>query len=155
MKLINITLVKEVIEKAQTASRKRHIKNFHDYSQDTIQRMLNAIEPDSYVRPHKHEFPAKREVFLVLTGKIAVLIFDNMGNITNFTVLNKDTGIWGIEIEAGVWHSLLSLESGSVLYEIKDGPYDETTDKQFAAWAPEENTREAALYLSNLKKQIL
>ncbi len=151
---IDNKLINTVSSQAIASIRKRKNLNFHkDYS-DNLQRLLNAMEPDTYVHPHKHETPNKREVFIILRGSIAVIIYDNTGTITNITILNHNNGIYGVEIPPSTWHSLVSLQTNSVLYEVKDGPYDVNTDKIFATWAPNENTKEATEYLNRLKHVI-
>ncbi len=151
---IDKKLINTVSSQAIASIRKRKNHNFHKDYNDNLQRLLNAMEPDTYVHPHKHETPNKREVFIILRGSIAVIIYDNTGTITNITILNHNNGIYGVEIPPATWHSLVSLETNSVLYEVKDGPYDVNTDKIFATWAPSENTKEAIEYLKHLKHVI-
>ena len=154
MILINEELLNHVTSEAQQSKRKRKNFNFHKQPSDLLQRMLNAFEPYTYVRPHKHENPDKREVFLVLIGKAAIVEFDDQGNIRSVNVLNHNIGVFGIEIPPGVYHTIISLEIGTVLYEIKDGPYIVENDKNFAEWAPVEGAAEAMTYLEELTKKL-
>ncbi len=135
---INEAFISETSEKALTNPRKRMNFNFHKEDAATLQRMLNAMEPDSYIRPHKHENPDKVEAFFVLRGRLLVVEFDNNGKITAHMILDAKKGNFGAEIAPRTWHTVLSLESGSVAYEVKDGPYDARVDKFFAPWAPME-----------------
>ena len=128
--------------------------NFHQL-EDPVQRFLNAIEPGSYVQPHRHKEPLRDEAFVILRGKGSVFIFDDQGNIQDYTVLNSKVGSFGVDIPGGVFHSILSLEKRSVFYEIKSGPYIPVADKDFATWAPKENSSEALLFLNNLEKIAL
>jgi cupin fold WbuC family metalloprotein len=128
--------------------------NFHTDLADTFQRMLNCIEPGSYCRPHKHESPDKREVFIILKGTVVVIEFDNDGNIVEKIVLNNSTGQFGVEIPPSTWHSILALESGTVVYECKDGPYSPLNDKDFAPWSPEEGSEEVENYYNGLLEKI-
>lgn len=154
IKIIDFDLLKTVSDKAKKSPRKRFNHNFHtDYS-DPINRMLNALEPGTYCRPHKHENPDKREVFMVLKGKMAVLFFDDNGTVTRVIKLIPKQGSYGVEVPPKVWHSLVCLEEGSVAYEIKDGPYEQITDKDFAPWSPAEGSLEAPAYLEQLMAQI-
>jgi len=132
---------------ARTSPRLRMNHNFHYGPADTLQRMLNAMEPGTYVRPHKHENPDKREVFFALRGKLCVVEFNDSGEIADYTVLDSTNQNYGAEIPQRTWHTIISLEAGSVAYEVKDGPYDPENDKNFATWAPEENSPEANEYL--------
>jgi len=155
MKLITQQLLNKTISKAKKSKRKRKNFNFHEQETDLMQRMLNALEPETYVRPHKHENPDKREVFIVLKGKLAFIIFDDKGNIKTINILEANSENFGIEIEAKVWHSIVSLETGTVIYEIKDGPYHPENDKNFAEWSPKEFSDKVQQYLEGLKKQII
>ncbi len=154
IKLINDALLNEVSEQARQSVRRRMNYNFHtDYS-DPINRMLNALEPGTYCRPHKHEDPDKREVFIVLKGKMAVLFFNETGEVTEVVPLDPEQGSYGVDIPPGVWHSLVCIESGSVAYEVKDGPYVQLVDKNFASWAPEEGSSEVGEYLNKLLMEV-
>ncbi|WP_026474801.1 WbuC family cupin fold metalloprotein [Alkaliflexus imshenetskii] len=154
MKLIEQKTIDMVVEEARVSSRKRKNFNYHVHLSDPINRMLNALEPGTYVQPHKHEDPDKREVFVILTGRMGVFIFDDHGNVIETAVLDRDAGVYGIEILPGTWHAVVSLAPGSVVYEVKDGPYEPLSDKNFAAWAPKEGAPEAAAYLASLEKLI-
>ena len=112
--------------------------------------MLNAIEPSSYVRPHRHLDPAKIEVFLCLQGLGAAVIFDERGSVSDVCPLAPFLGQWGVDVPVGTFHTILSFESNSVFYEIKPGPFIPIKDSDFAPWAPAENTPEAKVYLEEL-----
>lgn len=150
IKKINQELLDNVVCEAKLASRKRKNYNFHETFDDSINRMLNAIEPGSYVMPHKHENPDKREVFIVLQGRVAVLFYDAEGNVTDIEILDNGEGRYGIEIPPKVWHSIVALKSGTVVYEIKDGPYLPMNDKNFADWAPKEGVPECHQWLQDM-----
>lgn len=151
---INQNLLDELSNKARQAPRRRMNHNFHQTPDDLLNRMLNAMEPGTYVQPHKHENPDKREAFLLLRGRILIVSFDDQGHITDHIELNPATGNFGLEIPPRTYHTLITLESGSVLYELKDGPYNMQNDKQFAPWAPAEGSPEAAAYVQHLLDQI-
>src|SRR5690606_18827345 len=127
---------------------------FHLHSQDLMQRMLNAMEPGTYVQPHKHERPDKREVFILLTGRVLIVEFNTKGEIHDHVILDHKLGVFAVEIPPRVYHTIVSLKSGSVVYELKDGPYDEKVDKGFASWAPEENSVGTQDYLQNLLNSL-
>jgi len=150
MKAIDPELVARVSEEARNSARLRKNYNFHSDYADPVNRMLNAFEPGTYVRPHKHENPDKCEVFLILTGKALALRFDDAGNVLEHVVLARDGGAYGVEFAPREWHAILSLESGTVLYEVKPGPYAPMGDKNFAPWAPPEGSPEAPAYLNSL-----
>lgn len=136
--LIDLTI------QAADSARLRRTHNLHSGPDDPVQRMLNAFEPGTYVRPHRHDDPPKWELFVALRGRAAVLIFDDGGRVTERRELMPAGEDSGVEIAPGTWHTLVSLESGTVLLEIKPGPYEPLADKDFAAWAPAEGEAGAA-----------
>jgi cupin fold WbuC family metalloprotein len=147
---IDSQLLDETSAKAKLPPRRRMNHNFHEQYSDTLQRMLNAMEPLSYIQPHKHENPDKREVFFSLRGRILVIEFDESGNITDHTLLDPLSGNFGAEIPERTFHTIVALDPDSVAYEVKDGPYAPIDDKNFAAWAPKEQAPTAIEYLRNL-----
>ncbi|MEI6884621.1 MAG: WbuC family cupin fold metalloprotein [Bacteroidota bacterium] len=147
---IDKTLLDSVTTEAISLPRLRKNFNFHKEYSDTLQRLLNALEPMSYIRPHKHEDPDKREVFFALRGRILVIEFDENGEVADHQILDPAEGVYGTEIPERTFHTIVSLESGTVAYEIKDGPYSPIDDKNFASWAPAEGSAEALPYLRSL-----
>jgi len=154
MIIIDSHLLEVVSAQAKVSPRRRQNFNFHkDYS-DTLQRLLNAMEPLSYIQPHRHADPDKREVFFSLRGRIAVIEFDDLGNITGHTVLNPSDGKFGAEIPERTFHTIIALDPGTVAYEVKDGPYSPIDDKNFASWAPKEGSAGVADYLRGILKKL-
>lgn len=153
MNIVSDKLLDELSLKASNSPRQRLNLNFHEELSDPMNRMLNAFEPGTYIQPHKHENPDKREVFIVLRGSMLMVIFDDSGNPTDFVLLDPKKGTYAIEIPPRTWHSVISLESGTVVYEIKDGPYIPITDKNFAHWAPKEGDASCSVYLTRLTEQ--
>jgi cupin fold WbuC family metalloprotein len=152
---INNELLDNLSKQAKESDRKRRNHNFHSSAEDLMHRMLNAMEPDTYIRPHKHVEPEKREAFIILRGEIYLVEFDEQGEVTDHFFLQAGSGNEGAEITPGRYHTLLPMEPGTVIYEIKDGPWDINTDKVFAPWAPEEGTGESAAYKSRLLQNLL
>ncbi|WP_430814502.1 WbuC family cupin fold metalloprotein [Carboxylicivirga sp. RSCT41] len=148
--IIDKNLLSNLSDKAANSVRKRANYNFHKSADDLLHRMLNMLQPFSYVQPHKHEHPAKREAFIILKGRLLVVLFNDDGSIKQSAVLNRDNDVFGIEIAPGCYHTIVALENNTCVYEVKDGPYDMATDKQFAPWAPAENDPEAENYLKTL-----
>ena len=138
--------------RARDSKRRRMNLNFHDRGTHPANRLLNAVEPDSYVRPHRHLKPDKEETFVVVRGAFGIALFDDEGNITETTVIRIGGDLIGAHIPGGVFHTVVALEPGSVFFEVKAGPYEPLTEKEWAAWAPEENAPEAASYLAKLQK---
>ena len=155
MKIIDEQLLDKTMEKAMKSPRLRMNYNFHDTLDDPINRLINAMEPDTYLRPHRHQNPDKIEIFLVLRGKVALFLFDDWGQITEKHILGPKTGIYGGEINADVWHTLIVLESGSVVYEVKPGPYTPLSPENFASWSPApDDTEGVKQFLAKLKSSM-
>lgn len=144
MKIINEALLDETSAKATASPRLRINHNFHKTLNDPVNRLLNAMEPGSYIRPHRHINPDKDEIFLLLRGRVAVFTFDDEGNITEKLVLDPLEGAYGAEIEPGVWHSLLVLKPKTVIYEVKAGPFVALTADNMAPWSPCADDRKGA-----------
>ncbi len=151
---IDKQFIDAVSAQARASARLRKNYNFHEHDSATLQRMLNAMEPETYIQPHKHESPDKVEAFFCLQGRLLVVEYNDEGQIVDHIVLHAASGSFGCEIPARTWHSIISLESGSVAYEVKDGPYDPTVDKHFAAWAPPEGHAEAAAFNRKVLREL-
>ncbi|MDP4291275.1 MAG: WbuC family cupin fold metalloprotein [Bacteroidota bacterium] len=153
MKKITTKLLDEVSRKAINSPRKRMNHNFHEDLGAALQRLLNSMEPYSYVRPHRHADPDREEVFVVLRGTLLAIQFDDAGEITDCIKLNADEGNYGVEIPSRVYHTVISLEPGSVAFEVKNGPFIPKTEGSSAPWAPAEGTPEAEMYVRELVKR--
>ncbi len=151
---INNQLLDEVSGKAKSAQRKRINYNFHKEMSDPLHRMINALEPGTYVRPHKHENPDKMESFIILRGKVLVVVFHDSGEITNYSILDQENGKYGVEIAPGEFHTIIALVPDSAVYEVKNGPYSAANDKNFASWAPAEGARGSDEYMNALLEKL-
>ncbi len=149
MRIITDELLDKLIEQARQSERKRVPYNLHKYH-ETVQRMVNALVPGSYVTPHKHQNPDKVELIAVLTGKVACFRFSETGEIEAMHILEADGPVRAVDIRPGIYHTCIALEPSAVL-EIIQGPYQPETHKQFAPWAPLEGTPGTAAYLSRLE----
>ena len=121
MKVIDLTLLDKVSSEAKESPRLRKNYNFHQSLEDKCHRMLNAVEPGSDVPIHRH--PDKDESFVVLRGKVRSTTYKDDGTVIESVVLSQEDGLYGVDIPKGVWHKLESLESGSVVFECKEGPF--------------------------------
>ena len=123
MKLIDKCLLDEVSAKAKESTRLRMNYNFHQSLDDKCHRFLNAVEPGTEVPIHRH--PTKDESFVLLRGRVRVTTHNDDGSIKDSVILNPQEGLYGVDIPKGVWHKVESLESGSVFFECKEGPFVE------------------------------
>jgi len=121
MKLIDKQLLDEVSRQAKESPRLRMNHNFHQSLEDKCYRFLNAVEPGTKVKIHRH--PTKDETFVLLRGKVRVTTHHDDGSINESIVLCPEEGRYGVNIPKGVWHNVESLESGSVFFECKEGPF--------------------------------
>ncbi|HZF38796.1 MAG TPA: WbuC family cupin fold metalloprotein [Blastocatellia bacterium] len=156
---IDSALLDDLLQRARRSSRRRAILCLHDGDWEHAHRMLNALTVGTYVRPHRHEDIYKGEGFILLRGKIALLIFTDPGEIDfeRSRLLSTDAGCLGMDIPPGFWHSLVALED-TVIYEVKGQPaggYVQAQDKDFAPWSPEEGSREAEEYCGFLYEAAL
>ncbi|MCX6231741.1 MAG: WbuC family cupin fold metalloprotein [Bacteroidetes bacterium] len=151
---IDSAFVEVIAENAKLSERKRASFNLHKSYDDKLQRFVNAIEPYSYVQPHKHENPDKREIFIIIKGKMLVVSFDDNGNIADHFILDAGKDKFAIEIPEKIYHSIFSLESGSIAIEIKDGPYMPSNDKIFATWAPKEGDEQCKAYIDGILQKL-
>ena len=156
MKRIDKKLLDATTEKARLSPRLRMNYNFHETLDDPVNRLINAMEPDTYLRPHRHKNPDKNEIFLLLRGKAALFLFDDEGAVTESVILDPKAGVYGGEIPCDVWHTLVVLESGSVVYEVKQGPFAPLSPENLASWSPDvEDTKAVKQFLDKLKSLII
>lgn len=154
IRLIDEALLAGVCEEARASPRQRKNYNFHFSNDDPAHRLLNAIEPGSYVMPHRHLAPAKDETILVLRGRLGVVVFDDDGVVVEAVVLEPSGRVCGIDIPHGVYHTVFACEPGTVMFEAKGGPFVPLTPDERAAWAPEEGSPEVAAYLGALLSRV-
>lgn len=154
MKIIDTALIRTISGQALENARLRQNYNLHDGLGDICQRLLNAMEPGSYIRPHRHLLNPKPELFLAVSGRLGLIIFGNDGNIQETYRLSIEGDVLGVEIPPGIWHTVVALGKGSVFLEVKPGPYIPLGSGDFAEWAPVEGTVEAVAYLEKLKSAV-
>lgn len=138
MKQIDDTLLDSLTRKARESPRMRSHHNLHPELSDPIQRLCVAIEPGTYIRPHRHASPDTFEVFLLLRGSAVFLLFDDNGAVAERFVLKAGGPVMAVEIPPKTWHALASLESGTIFFELKEGPYVQPLQHNVASWAPAE-----------------
>ncbi len=147
---VDSQLLDQLTEMARISPRRRINHNFHKSDNSACHRLLNAMEPDSYIRPHRHLDPEKDETCLLLRGRLGFVCFDENGIITEFAALTACTDQAVVTIPSGVFHTAVSLASGSIFFESKSGPYMSLNQQEIATWSPDPTEPEAALYLRRL-----
>src|SRR3954452_25069321 len=151
---IDRTLLDAAGLQAREDPRRRALLRYHELP-EAVQRMLNAVEPDSYIRPHRHLQPPHIEVFLALRGRGVLVRFDDTGAILEAVELDAGGPVHGAEVPPGAWHMVLALDAGTVFYEVKEGPYDPAAEKESAPWAPPEaDVAAGRAYLAALRARL-
>ena len=147
MKTVSADLLTDLALQAAALGRGRINHNLHPNLEDPIQRFFNAMEPGSYVRPHRHTDPPRWEVFVGLKGRAAVLEFDRRARVVQRTEISPHGPAIAVEIAGGCWHTVTALEPETVLFELKPGPYSPVSDKDSAGWAPPEEHGDRQIFV--------
>ena len=123
MKLIDKQLLDDISRQAKQSDRLRMNYNFHQSFDEKCHRFLNAVEPGTKVEIHRH--PTKDESFVLLRGRVKVNTYNDDATVKESVVLCPEEGLYGVDIPKNVWHNVECLESGSVFFECKEGPFVE------------------------------
>jgi cupin fold WbuC family metalloprotein len=150
--IITRDLLDMVTDSAKNSPRRRKNYNFHLRDEAPCNRLLNAMKPDSYIPPHRHLDPEKDETMIVLRGRLGVVFFDGEGNVRETAVLSSGSDAMGVNIPHGAFHTVVCLESGTVFFESKAGPYRPLTTEERPPWAPVEGSDDGAAYLAGLRR---
>ncbi len=150
MLCVDSILLDDLTEQARRSPRLRMNHNFHPADAATCHRLLNAIEPGSYIRPHRHLDPEKDETFVLIRGTLGILTFANDGTVSASTLLKAKSDTCIATIPHGVWHTAVSLEPGTIFFEAKAGPYLPFTEQEKSPWAPGDTDPDASSYFQNL-----
>ena len=117
--LVDQTVLDELTARAKDSPRLRMNLDLRNSPADGSQRMLNAIEPGTVLPIHRH--PTTSETVVCLRGHFQEYFYDADGRLTETIDMRPGGNL--LNIPAGQWHNLESFESGTVLLEVKDGPY--------------------------------
>jgi len=150
---IDRDLVQRKAFDARQSPRRREIHVFHSGDEDSLHRMLNAIQPRQLHPAAPTSGPAEVESLVLLQGTLGYVSFgqDGVPEDENFILLDRERGVYGCDIRPGVCHTIFALAPDTVIFEVKPGPYSPASDKDFAAWAPPEYTPEAAAFLADIE----
>ncbi len=149
--LIDCALLDRVSAQALASPRRRKNHNLHVAESDASHRLLNAVEPDSYIQPHCHADAVKDEAIVALRGRFGVVFFDAAGKVVKTAIIEPNGDTVAVNIPHGVFHGIVALLPGSVFFEAKAGPYQPLKPEEKAAWAPAEGEPGAAAYLEFLR----
>lgn len=161
MKVFSSQYLEDLINEASQSHRLRAHANVHGSYADQCQMLFNAIQVDSYIRPHRHSLDPKDECLVAIKGLFGFIMFTEKGLIRSITLFGSEKYSEklsipsGLELTSGVWHTVVSLADNSILFEVKNGPFEPTLAKEFAPWAPKEGEKDANSYFQQLKKECL
>ncbi|HKB60479.1 MAG TPA: WbuC family cupin fold metalloprotein [Gallionellaceae bacterium] len=141
MKQLTNAVLDDLVRQARHSPRRRANSNLHQALSEPVQRLAIAMEPDTFVRPHRH--PGTWELLSALRGRFVVLLFDAEGTVTGRTVLGEECKV--LEFPANTWHAVLSLDAGGVIFEVKQGAYAPLTEADYAPWCDSGPGQEARL----------
>ena len=150
MKIIDQGILDGITAQAQQAPRLRKNHNLHPADASACHRLFNAVEPGSYIRPHRHLDVEKDETFLMVRGRLGIVVFDETGAVLETCILSADGERLAADIPHGAYHTAVSLESGTIFFEAKAGPYLPLSAGEPGEFAPGEGSPEAADYLERL-----
>ena len=147
---VDDAMIDGLLAEAQGAPRLRKNLNFHELAEHPCQRLLNAIVPGSYVRPHRHVLDNKEEFMMVVKGCLGVVLYDALGNVTGKMKLDENGPLRAVSIPTGVYHTAVAL-APTVIFEAKGGPYAPHLPEELAPFAPAEGSAEARQYLQQME----
>ena len=119
--VIDNRILDELTASAKANPRLRQNLDLRNSPDDLPQRMLNALEPGTIMPIHRHR--SSTETVVILRGKIQWVFYDDNGKEAERVTLDANGWPRMLNLERDRWHSLVCLESGSVLFECKDGAY--------------------------------
>ena len=119
---IDKSLLDELTAQAKESPRLRMNLDLRNSAEDQSQRMLNALEPGTVLPIHRH--CSTSETVAILRGRAVQWLYDDEGRVTEKVLLEVGGPIPAMSVEKGQWHRLECLESGTVILEMKDGPYE-------------------------------
>ncbi|WP_272698946.1 WbuC family cupin fold metalloprotein [Desulfovibrio sp. Fe33] len=151
---LTLSMVGKLLAQSQHSPRKRLLQKLHKSHDASVHRMFNAMQPGTYVMPHRHLEPAKNETILVMAGSMLFIEFTDDGEIADQILLQPGTETFGVDVAPHVYHTYLPLKADTLVFECKTGPYREESDKNVPGWAPREGTPEASDYLLDLLKRV-
>src|SRR5258708_25137285 len=111
---ISQVFLEGAIVASHSSPRRRVIQPFHRDESALLQRMFNAVQPGSYIPPHRHLEPPKAESWIVLRGALAFFTFDDAGNIQECLEVRAGGDVFGVDLEPGVYHTFFALEPATV-----------------------------------------
>ena len=121
--VISQSILDALTAQAKASPRLRMHLDLRNSEDDQSQRILNAIEPGSPERIHRHRHTS--ETVVCLRGRVVEEFYDDLERMcTDAIELSPNGPNVAINVPMGQWHSIRALESGTVVLAVKDGPYE-------------------------------
>ena len=144
--ILDQALITDLLREAAYSPRLRKNRNFHPADDSMCHRLANALQPGTYVHPHRHMNANKAETMILLAGELGVLIFDEAGSVVAKHHLKAGGEVFGVNIEPKTFHAVVAL-TPCVFFEAKAGPYIPVAPEELASWAPAADDVASAAYL--------
>lgn len=153
--IIDDALLDNLTARAKASPRLRQHMNLHKSYDDPCQRLLNAIEPGSYLKPKCDLSKPRSKLLVALRGSFAFVRFDSSGNVQKIipfaACIGSNRVATAVDVPPACWCTTLSMAPGSVLLEVRPGPFDPDNLGDFAPWAPDAGTESARDYIRHLE----
>jgi cupin fold WbuC family metalloprotein len=148
IRILDSAFLDRLAAEAAAAPRRRKNSNLHAANDYPCHRLFNALQPDTYIQPHRHSAPSKDETVVLLRGQLGLVEFDELGKVVAAVTIRPGMTV---DIPHGTFHGWCCLEKDSVFFEAKAGPYVPLEPSEIATFAPPEGDPRAPAYLASLK----
>jgi len=161
MNRFSASFLNSLSQEASNSPRQRQHLNLHTSYSDNCQRLINVVNGDSYIQPHRHSVDPKLETLVALQGFFSLIKFNDEGKIIHISLFGSQQYVghscdaFGAEVYPQEWHTIIAMTPSAILLEIKDGPFDPNIAKELALWAPKEGALESKPYFDSLKNYAL
>lgn len=147
MKKLTLDSAADYTAQAKELPRLRTHELWHKDRSERVQRFMIALQPGSYIRPHRHPAEVEWEALVAVKGRSRVFVFDDSGCVVDISELSPEGPVFLVELDADRWHSLVPLDEDTVVFEFKPGPMPSV---EFADWSPAEGDASVENYLQLL-----
>jgi cupin fold WbuC family metalloprotein len=151
---VDESLLERGIQASRSSDRLRKIFPIHRRQDAPVQRMLNFLQPGTYIQPHMHPRSGAIESMYVMQGRIDFIVYSDDGSIQEVQAVGEGSDSHLIDIKERIWHSFLVRVPDTILFEVKIGPYDPQLDKTFASWAPAEGDTGVTGFVRELEQRL-
>lgn len=145
-------LLLELVEKAASSKRKRSHLNLHNSYDEATQKTLIALTKGTYIPPHYHRYDHQKELFIVLSGNVKVIFFDDRGSVVDILKLSAGEMV---EVLPFSIHTVVCMSSAAVVLEVKNGPFIAGDCKETLSWTIPEGVGKSEGYLKWLESADL